>query len=196
MSGTSKRVISPHGHHYHAYESNENLINYSAEGAYESPIRGVHFQTLEEKISRFIKRERDERRCEKIMAYVKTIRSRINRNCADEISEDLKRRIRGKSAGQITHAILAESDRHLRETKNWENGMHTEVHTHRERRGGSEARIVTRVTHVNAMDERSIDQLGTNVASSLSDVKRQLQTLNQRTVDIYHDSRWRKNRLH
>lgn len=194
----SKRVISQNGHQYHTYDSNENLINYSADGAFEAPTRGVRFQTLEDKVIRFIRREQDERRFDKIMSYVKRIRSRANANREDEVSENLKRAIRGKSAGQITHAILAESERNLHGAKNWQNvEVETEQHHHHhQRRGVSEARIVKRVTHVDLLDERAIDQLNCNVASSLNDVKRQLQCLNQRTVDIYHDSRLRKNKLH
>lgn len=199
VSGTRSKVISEHGHRYHHYDSNQNLIKYSLDGAFESPIRGVRFQTFEDKISRFIKRERDERKCEKIMSCVDRIRSRVNGNRQDELSEDLKRAIRGKSAGQITQALLADSDRKLREAKNWDN-LETSVQTHevhhRQRRGVSEARLVTRVTHLDMLDERAIDQLGCKVGSSLCDVKKQLQSFNQRTADIYHDSRCRKKCLH
>jgi len=43
--------------------------------------------------------------------------------------------------------------------------------------------------HIELMDDRLVDKLDHRVSSSLHNVKRQLSTLNQRTVEFYADSR-------
>lgn len=158
-----------------------------------SATRGIHFQTTEDRTIRRLLKEHENRHIAANMSYIQKIRTTANSHKSDELSEDLKRAVRGKTAGQISLAILAESEKNLKESKKLDQLL---IESERIQRGNCTARIVHRVQHVDLQDQnRSIDQLGHSVGSSLYDVKTQLNSLNQRTLDIYQDSRFRRNYL-
>lgn len=123
------------------------------------------------------------------MDDIEEIKARFNTDV--QLSSGLKNAIRGKTATQITAALLAESEKNMRQSKNDE-----EIHISRSSRqmsGISESRIVKRTTHIEFIDDRMLDQLDQSMSSSLYDVKKQLHNFNQRSEDLYHNSRWRKS---
>lgn len=112
-----------------------------------------------------------------------------------EISSDLKRAIRGKSANAITAALLAESDRNIRTAKIEEDQFVAETRASHElfKRGLSENRLL-HTRHIEIIDDRLIDNLDHRVSSSLVNVKRQLTNLNTKNVEFYAESRCVPNR--
>lgn len=110
------------------------------------------------------------------------------------ISAELKRAIRGKSAHAITAALLAESDRNLKNARAEEEAF---IATKSAQRASSVTRSVRAVSenrllhaaHIEVLDDRMIDHLDHRVSSSLCNVKRQISNLNQRTSEFYSDSR-------
>lgn len=157
-----------------------------------SPTRGIHFRTIEDKTFERLLQNRHEQHLADNMSYIQQIRFKANANKDDEISEDLKRTIRGKSAGQIAHAILAESEKNLKEHKRLQIER-----TEKERceRGVSEARIIHRIKHIDITGGRAVDRLGRTVGSSLYDVRKQIHEMTQKTIDLYHDTRWNNGYL-
>lgn len=104
-----------------------------------------------------------------------------------EISADLKRAIRGKSASAITAALLADSEKNIKVAKQHEeDAMSAAIIS--ATRGKSENRLL-HATHIEFTDDRLIDNLDYKVSSSLCNMKRQLSTLNQKTVEMYSDTR-------
>ncbi|XP_055911766.1 paramyosin, short form isoform X2 [Eupeodes corollae] len=103
-----------------------------------------------------------------------------------EISADLKRAIRGKSASAITAALLADSEKNMKTAKRQEEDFMAQAISNSVR-GKSENRLL-HATHIEFTDERMIDNLDYKVSSSLCNMKRQLSTLNQKTVEMYSDS--------
>lgn len=103
-----------------------------------------------------------------------------------EISADLKRAIRGKSASAITAALLADSEKNIKVAKQHEeDAMSAAIIS--ATRGKSENRLL-HATHIEFTDDRLIDNLDYKVSSSLCNMKRQLSTLNQKTVEMYSDT--------
>lgn len=109
------------------------------------------------------------------------------------ISAELKRAIRGKSAHAITAALLAETDRNLKNARAEEEAY---IATQQARassvsrsvRAVSENRLL-HTAHIEVLDDRMIDNLDYRVSSSLCNVKRQISNLNQKTAEFYSDSR-------
>lgn len=158
----------------------------------ESPTRGIHFRTVEDKVFERLLHNRTEQHLAENMSYIQKIRSKALAHKEDEISADLKRAIRGKSAGQITHAILAESQKNLQEQKRLECEQIERQHY---QRGVSEARIIHRVKHIDLTSDRAIDRMGTTIGSSLYNVRKQMHEMTQKTIDLYHDTRWNNGYL-
>lgn len=156
-------------------------------------LKHIHTSTIEDKTHRKLQEREDERRIVTAMEDIEHMKAKFNTHKDIELSQGLKSAIRGKTASQITAAILAESEKNIQGLKNEQN---LEIETSRRRRGVSEARIIHRTAHFELIDDRMIDHLDTSVSSSLSDVKRQLHSFNQRSSDLYHDSRWRRKYLH
>ncbi|KAL7733321.1 hypothetical protein ACLKA6_004817 [Drosophila palustris] len=118
-------------------------------------------------------------------------------NEGDQMSDDFKRSIRGKSASAIAQALLSESEKNIKSAKQQEENYISQTLI-RSSRAASRARstspfdgsgqIRAHTLHMELMDDRMVDKLDHRVSSSLHNVKRQLSTLNQRTVEFYADS--------
>lgn len=144
----------------------------------------VHLPTIEEKILRNQLERQDKRRISNIMGDIERSKLRFSVDKDVPLSKGLRAAIRGKTASQITAALIADSEKNIKESK-------IEV-TQRSTRGHSENRIVKRTTHIEYMDDRMLDQLDSSMSSSLHGVKQQLSSFNQRSEDLYHNSRLRK----
>lgn len=149
----------------------------------------IHLPTIEEKLIRKQEEREAKRRVANIMDDIEHIKARFNADRDVKISAGLKSSIRGKTASQITAALLNESRKNINESKNEEQ---IEISRATNRRGCSENRIIQRTTHIEFMDDHMLDQLDKSMTTSLSDVKKQLNSFNQRTEDLYHNSRLRK----
>ncbi|XP_017490078.1 PREDICTED: paramyosin, short form, partial [Rhagoletis zephyria] len=107
---------------------------------------------------------------------------------------EFKRSIRGKSATAIAQALISESERNIKSAKREEEDFLAQTlirssrAASRARSGSPEGRISSHGYHLELMDERLVDKLDHRVSSSLYNVKRQLSTLNQKTVEFYADS--------
>lgn len=145
---------------------------------------------IEEKVLRKLEEREDEKRVAKIMDDIDHIKARFNAHKELKISSGLKSQIRGKTANQIAEAILAESEKNIKESRNQEDLLITQAKSQLQLRKGN---IVKRTIVFDMVDDRMIDHLDSKVSSSLCDVKRQLQSFNQRSNDLYLDSRWRKS---
>lgn len=137
-------------------------------------------------------------------------------NEIDQMSDDFKRSIRGKSASAIAQALLSESERNIKTAKQEEENYMSQAMVRSSRAvsrvrsrssspyeyevitsssggggggGGGSGKLRAHALHVELMDDRLVDKLDHRVSSSLHNVKRQLSTLNQRTVEFYADSR-------
>lgn len=115
---------------------------------------------------------------------------------AGEMSKEFKRQIRGKSAHAIAQALLSESERNMRQSKREEEDLMSQAIVRSSRavsrmRSGSPegGRVSAHTYHIELMDDRMVDKLDHRVSSSLYNVKRQLSSLNQKTVEFYADSR-------
>lgn len=111
------------------------------------------------------------------------------------MSKEFKRSIRGKSASAIAHALISESERNIKTAKKEEDDFITQTMIRssraasRCRSGSPDGRINQHTTHIEFMDDRLVDKLDHRVSSSLYNVKRQLSSLSQKTVEFYSDSR-------
>lgn len=186
--------------HVHAKERERNLDDYkiikrsplavtkSAVGARLNRRLCQYDTNIEEKTIRKLQEREDERRVRAIMDEVDRIKARFNSHKEVTISQGLKSSIRGKTANQITAAILAESEKNIKVGRNQEDLLVSQA-----KQSLHKGSVVKRVTHIELCDDRMIDHLDSSVSSSLCNVKRQLQSFNQRTSDLYHDSRCRRN---
>ncbi|XP_075159564.1 paramyosin isoform X2 [Haematobia irritans] len=149
-------------------------------------------------------RERSRRRQREFEEQVRTdtlkILQRIRKMELDtvEMSKDFKRSIRGKSATAIAKALLSESSRNITQARKDEENLMSQTmarssmcrSSSRMRSVSPEggARITKHTYHMELMDDRMVDKLDHSVSSSLHNVKRQLSSLNQKTVEFYADS--------
>lgn len=163
-------------------------VTKSAVGARLNRRLGKYESNIEEKTIRKLQEREDERRVAAIMDDIDHIKARFNAHKDLAVSNGLKNAIRGKTANQISAAILAESEKNIKQARNEEDLLITEA-----RHSLHKGKVVKRVTHIELIDDRMIDHLDSSVSSSLTDVKRQLHSFNQRSSDLYHDSRWRRN---
>uniref|UniRef100_A0A0A1WQL1 Paramyosin, short form n=1 Tax=Zeugodacus cucurbitae TaxID=28588 RepID=A0A0A1WQL1_ZEUCU len=121
-------------------------------------------------------------------------RMELDNDCA-RMTDEFKRSIRGKSATQIAQALISESERNIKTSKREEEDFLAQTLVRasraasRARSGSPEGRFSSHAYHMELMDERMVDKLDHRVSSSLYNVKRQLSTLNQKTVEFYADSR-------
>jgi len=117
-------------------------------------------------------------------------------NDMSRMTNDFKRQIRGKSASAIAQALLSESERNMKSVKQQEENFMAQAMIRSSRatsraRSSSpgEGRITQHAYHLELMDDRLVDKLDQRVSSSLHNVKRQLSSLSQKTVEFYSDSR-------
>ncbi|XP_067646538.1 paramyosin, short form isoform X2 [Eurosta solidaginis] len=118
----------------------------------------------------------------------------LDNDCA-QMTDEFKRSIRGKSATAIAQALISESENNIKNAKREEEDYMSRAMIRSSRgisrlRSGSPegGRISSHSYHIEMMDDRLLDKLDHNVSSSLYNVKRQLSTLNQKTVEFYSDS--------
>lgn len=147
------------------------------------------YETVEVRTIRKLEEQANERHLNKIMDDIENIKKRFNAHKDVELSAGLKSAIRGKTASQITAALLAESEKNIKVSRNQENLMITQAKHSSHSQQIGRAKVTKRTTHFELIDDRLIDNLDHNVSSSLCDVKHQLQSMNQRTSDLYYDSR-------
>lgn len=93
-------------------ESNENngsesIADREVSSATETPLRGIHFRTVEDKAFERLSLIKSERKLADTGSYIEKMRSKAN-------EEDEKITFRGKSAYQINAAILAEAEKSAR----------------------------------------------------------------------------------
>lgn len=149
----------------------------------ETPTRGIHFRTIEDKTFDKLNHNKFERKFANTTSYIEKFRRKGNTDKDDDISEDLKRAVRGKSAYQISSAILAETEEHLK---------HPTTQQSKKIQNEQDRVNRTRTTHrVKLMDES--DELRCFVDSYVHDVKRKLPSLNRRNWN--YDPRWNCNYL-
>lgn len=144
------------------------------------------YETIEERTIRKLEEQANERHLAKVMDDIESIKSRFYAHKAMEISSGLKSAIRGKSASQISAALLAESEKNIKVSRNQEDARVTQA---RQSSQVGRSKVTQFSTHIEFIDDHLIDNLNHNVSSSLCDVKRQLHSFNQRTSDLYYDSR-------
>lgn len=83
----------------------------------EASMRGIHFRTAEDKTMEKLNLIKSERKLEDNMFYIEKVRSKENKDIEDDISDDLKKLIRGRTAYRISAALLDDSERKIRQTK-------------------------------------------------------------------------------
>lgn len=147
------------------------------------------YDTVEERTIRKLEEQANERHLRKITGDIDNIKERFNAHKDMELSAGLKNAIRGKTASQISAALLAESEKNIKVSRNQEDLMISEA-MHQSSFSSGKARITKRTVEI--IDDRLIDNLDQSVGSSLCDVRRQLHQFNQRSSDLYIDSRCRK----
>lgn len=145
------------------------------------------YETVEIRTIRKLEEQANERHLAKVMDDIEHIKARFNAHKDLEISSGLKMAVRGKTASQITAALLAESEKNIKVSRNQEDLMITQARSSMQSVG--RAKVTQRSTRVEFVDDRLIDNLDHNVQSSLCNVKRQLQSFNERSADLYYDSR-------
>lgn len=145
------------------------------------------YETVEERTIRNLEEQQNERHLAKVMDDIENIKARFNAHKDLEISTGLKNAVRGKTASQIAAALLAESEKNIQVSRNQEDLMITRAKQSQSVSGRT--KVTQRSMHFELIDDRLIDHLDHNVSSSLCDVKHQLQSFNQRTSDLYYDSR-------
>lgn len=146
------------------------------------------YETVEERTIRNLEEQASERHLSKIMDDIENIKARFNAHKDLEISTGLKNAIRGKTASQISAALLAESEKNIKVSRNQEDFLISQAQQSSTQSFGR-AKVTKRSTHIEFVDDRLIDNLDQKVCSSLCDVKRQLQSFNQRSSELYYDSR-------
>lgn len=88
------------------------------ERAIETPMTPrIRFRTIEDKTFEKLNLVKCERKLADNLSYIERVRSKANTDTDDDISEYLRRNIRGKSAYQISTAILADAGETVRKCK-------------------------------------------------------------------------------
>lgn len=81
----------------------------------EASMRGIHFRTIEDNTFDNLNLVKSERKLAKTGSYIEKNRSKAH--VEDDLSDDLKNAIRGKSAYQISAAILADAEKGANQVK-------------------------------------------------------------------------------
>lgn len=144
----------------------------------------LHSQGIAENYLRKYRERELDRQQQNIMEDIERIKAKYNSKNV-EISSGLKSAIRGKTASQITAALLSESNKNIKNLKNEEQVIINE----RKSRGVSESRIICRKMNIDLIDNQMMDHLDSSMTTSLGDVKNQLHGFNRRTEDLYLQSR-------
>lgn len=150
-------------------------------------LRKLSFETIGERAIQELEAQANKRHFPKVMDDNDNIETGFIASKNLEISSGLKNAIRGRTANQISAALLAESEKNIKVARNHENLFVKESIKN------GKTKIIARNFEI--IDNRLIDNLDKSVCSSLYNVKRQLQSFNQRSSDFYFDSRWRKHNI-
>lgn len=138
----------------------------------DAPLRGIHFRTNEDKTFEKLNLIKSRRKLEDNEYFIEKARAKANADIEDDLSDELKIIIRGKSAYQISAALLAESGRIAREAERRE----LEKYGHKPGRRGIYEIMADRnelgITHDNGERHDSV---------------------NERKVHSEHDYRWNKS---
>lgn len=146
------------------------------------------YETVEERTIRTLEVRANERHLAKVMDDIDNIKARFNAHKDMELSAGLKSAIRGKTANQISAALLADSEKNIKVARDQEEKMIIKA----QQRGNIKSKITHRTMHIELMDDRIIDNMNHSVCSKLYDVKRQLQSFNERSTDLLYESRCRR----
>lgn len=161
----------------------------------------LHLPSIEERIIRRQEERATTRRCQQIMDTTTRIKGRYNK-VDDEVklSDTLRSAIRGKTATQITAALLADSENNIRVSRQAESSDISRALMQCSRSGAQSSssttttttsggrRIVKRIVNVELDDDGLLE----NLDGSLQDVKKQLCTFNRRNVDLQQSTRSRR----
>lgn len=143
--------------------------------------------SIEEKFIEKYKKRDDERKVQDLMDDIKHIKATMSCKRDVEVSVGLKNAMRGKTASQISAALLSESRKNIKNSKNEEEVLIRQARS--QSRCGSESRIIKRTVRMELVDDKMLDSLDSSMVSSLCNVKKQLHGFNQRTEDLYLNSR-------
>lgn len=124
----------------------------------ETPLRGIRFRSIEDKMFEKMNLIKCERKLADTSLYIEKIRPKANTNIDDDITEYLRSNIRGKSAYQISTAILADAENTVRSCKQRE----VEASVNKKRPRGIYEIMADRnkleISHVDRRRHRSVDE--------------------------------------
>lgn len=144
--------------------------------------RFFRLPSLEEKIIRKQQERQDTRKVEKIMHDVEKIKSRFSADRQIEITPSLKSAIRGKTASQISFALLSESRRAIGNAKRHAEKMRFEA---RSESPVYISRISPWLNKKHYVNQRELDDLDSSLATDLCDARSQMYRINQRAEQLF-----------
>lgn len=120
-----KKVVKP-SDNCNSKCKNSNKMNSSGpvKSEMKTPLRGIHFRTVEDKTYDKLNLIKSERKLADNMSYIAKARCKAFSHVDDDISNDLKHNIRGKAAHQISTPILSETDQHAKNSKQVNRGIY------------------------------------------------------------------------
>lgn len=147
--------------------------------------RHIHLPSIEEKIIRKQQERQDQRKVDKILHDVEKIKARYSRSSSRdvEISDNLRSAIRGKTASEISSALLSESKRAINNSKRLTEKLRHEARSESEEY--NPRRTSRRLTNIKHVDQRLLDDLDREIESSLCDGRSQMYRINQRADELY-----------
>lgn len=160
----------------------------------------LHLPSVEERIIRRQEERVTQRRCNQIMDRASSSNARLIRSRKGDddvqLSDTLKSAIRGKTATQITAALLADSENNIRMSRQREVEMTSSSSCSSSSKNISSCttsvsggrRIVKRTVNVELSDDGVLDGLD----GTLLDVKKQLSCFNRRNEDLQQTTRLRR----
>lgn len=161
-----------------------------------STLAPFRYPSVEQRIIRDHLERKSEQRVQQIMDQVEQTKRRFKSSGARkaemvEFSSECKKQIRGRTANQITSALMAESERNIRKSNVDSSSAVCTTSSSSTKRSQSENRLIKRTMHIELMDDRMLDHLDTSMSTSLHGVKQQLSSFNQRADERYQNSRLR-----
>lgn len=142
----------------------------------------LRLPSLEEKIIRKQQERLDTRKVEKIMHDVEKIKSRYSADRQIEISSNLKSAIRGKTASQISFALLSESRRAIGNAKRNMEKMRLEA---RSESPVYISRISPWLNKKHYVNQRELMELDSSLSTDLCNGRSQMDRINQRAEQLF-----------
>lgn len=157
--------------------------------------RHLHLPSMEEKIIRKQQERQDQRKVDKILHDIEKIKTRYSRSSSRdvEISDNLKSAIRGKTASQISSVLLSESKRAINNSKRLTEKLRREARSESEEYNPRRTSTSRRLNNIKYVDQRLLDDLDSEIASSLCDVRSQMYRINQRADELYLNKKCNHN---